>query len=282
MNEEDFISIPSRLALLQKLGSPNPIPTPEAQQALKILQSLRDFQPQQLSGEGIGVKNRVTRTLGSITPDHTGNQVSFQDLDTKFARTKGSKMDVLGKQATVNQLINEIPTRPERKASSNRYVDSRYMFEPLQDQKDMSKQARTGKRTNQRAAAYKRFTKGAFTAYPRYPNDRFDPDYVGYGERIGETTWQPRDAKRRFAKYVEFDTTDVVKQLGEIGARRAAARGIAGTFGPKVQAATEAVMLADEFLEVLLGTAPSEMFKNYIDKQFAEGKIPTPMTLIKP
>ena len=279
MNEEDFISIPDRVALLQKLGSPTaPMPTDEARQALKILQSLQDYQPQKLRGQRIGIKNPVTRTMGSFIPTDQGNAVSFQDLDTKFDRTKGSKMDALGKQATVNQLINEIPTRPERKASSNRYVDSRYTFEPLQDQKDMRKQARTGKRTNQRASAYKRFTKGAFTAYPRYPNDRFDPDYVGYGERIGETTWQPRDAKRRFSKHVQFDTTDVVKQLGEIGARRAVMRGLARDLGP----VAEGAMLADEFLEVLLGTAPSEMFKNYIDKQFAEGKIPTPMTLIKP
>ena len=279
MNEEDFISIPDRVALLQKLGSPTaPMPTAEARQALKILQSLQDYQPQKLRGHRIGIKNPVTRTMGSFIPTDKGNAVSFQDLDTKFDRTKGSKMDALGKQATVNQLINEIPTRPERKASSNRYIDSRYTFEPLQDTKDMRKQARTGKRTNQRASAYKRFTKGAFTAYPRYPNDRFDPDYVGYGERIGETTWQPRDAKRRFGKHVQFDTTDVVRQLGEIGARRAVMRGFARDLGP----VAEAAMLADEFLENLLGTAPSQIFKNYIDQQYAEGKIQKPITLIKP
>ena len=153
MNEEDFISIPDRVALLQKLGSPTPMPTPEARQALKILQSLRDFQPQQLSGKGVGIKNPVTRTLGSITPDYTGNQVSFQDLDTKFARTKGSKMDNLGKQATINQLLNTIPTRAERKAANSPYIDSRYTFAPLRDSKDMRKEARTGKPTNQRASA---------------------------------------------------------------------------------------------------------------------------------
>ena len=51
MNEEDFISIPDRVALLQKLGSPTaPMPTDEARQALKILQSLQDYQPQKLRG----------------------------------------------------------------------------------------------------------------------------------------------------------------------------------------------------------------------------------------
>lgn len=282
MNEEGFISIPERVALLQKLGQPvADVPTAEAAQALKILQSLQDYPPQKLSGERVGIKNPVTRTLGSLTPDAGGNVVVFEDLDTKFARTKGSKIDALGKQATINQLINEIPTKPERKAANSPYIDSRYTFSPLRDSKDMRKEARTGKPTNQRASAYQRSTKGAFTAYPRY-DDFGRPDYVGYGERIKETTWQPRDAQRRFAKHVQFDTTDVVRQLGEIGARKAAARGIAATFGPKAQLAAEAVMLADEFLENLLGTAPSQMFKNYIDQQYAEGKIQTPITLIKP
>lgn len=278
MNEEGFIPIPERVALLQKLGSPTAtMPTDEAKQALKILQSLQDYPPQKLSGKRVGIKNPVTRTLGSLTPDAQGNVVVFEDLDTKFARTKGSKIDALGKQATINQLINEIPTRPERKAANSPYIDSRYTFSPLRDSKDMRKEARTGKPTNQRASAYQRSTKGAFTAYPRY-DDFGRPDYVGYGERIKETTWQPRDAQRRFGKHVEFNTTDVIKQLGEIGARRAVMRGLARDLGP----VAEAAMLADEFLENLLGTAPSQMFKNYIDQQYAEGKIQTPITLIKP
>lgn len=281
MNEEDFIPIPERVALLQKLGSPTmPMPTDEAKQALKILQSLRENQPKKLRGHRTGIKNPVTRTAGFFVPDEKGNVVSFYDLDTQFKRTGGTKMEKLGKQATINQLINEIPTRAERKASNSVYVDSRYTFEPLRDSKDLRKQIRTGKPTNQRASAYKRHTKGAFTAYPQVEGDY--GTMVGYGERIKETTWQPRDAKRRFGKHVQFDTTDVVKQLGEIGARRAVARGIAANFGPKAQATVEAALLADDFLENLLGTAPSQMFKNYLDQQFAEGKIPKPITLIKP
>lgn len=277
MNEEDFITIPDRVALLQKLGQPvGSMPTDEARQALKILQSLQDNQPQNARGRRKVIKNPVTRTQGSMIPTSSGYTIQFRDMDTMYDRPAyQSKVDTLGTQATVNQLINEIPTREERKRIGTR-VESRYTFSPLQDARDRIKEELTGKPTNQRASAYKRATKGAFTAYPQVVDDA--DTMVGYGERIGETTWQPRDAKRRFGKHVEFDTTDVVKQLGKIGARRAVARGLARDLGP----VAEGAMLADEFLEVLLGTAPSEMFKNYIDKQFAEGKVPTPMTLIKP
>ena len=281
MNEEGFIPIPERVALLQKLGQPvGELPTAEAARALKILQSLQDNPPQNARARRKVIKNPVTRTQGSMIPTSSGYTIQFKDMDTMYDRPKyQSKVDTLGTQATVNQLINEIPTREERKRIGNR-VESRYTFSPLQDEIDQAKQELTGKPTNQRASAYKRNTKGAFTAYPQVEGD-FDT-MVGYGERIKETTWQPRDAKRRFGKHVQFDPTDIVKQLGEIGARKAAARGIGSMFGPKAQLATEAAMLADEFLENLLGTAPSQMFKNYIDQQYAEGKIQTPITLIKP
>lgn len=281
MNEEGFIPIPERVALLQKLGQPvADVPTAEAARALKILQSLQDNPPQNARARRKVIKNPITRTEGSMIPTSSGYTIQFQDMDTGFNRPQNQKpVDTLGTQATINQLINEIPTREERKRIGTR-VESRYTFSPLQDEIDQAKQELTGKPTNQRASAYKRNTKGAFTAYPSVEGD-YDT-MVGYGERIKETTWQPRDAKRRFGKHVQFDTTDVVKQLGKIGARKAAARGIAATFGPKAQLAAEAVMLADDFLENLLGTAPSQMFKNYIDQQYAEGKIQTPITLIKP
>ena len=281
MNEEDFIPIPARVALLQKLGQPvGDLPTAEAARALKILQSLQDNPPQNARARRKLIKNPVTRTQGSMIPTSSGYTIQFKDMDTGYDRPKNQKpVDTLGTQATINQLINEIPTREERKRVGNR-VESRYTFSPLRDEQDAKKERLTGKPTNQRASAYKRNTKGAFTAYPSVEGD-YDT-MVGYGERIKETTWQPRDAKRRFGKHVQFDTTDVVRQLGKIGARKAAARGIASKFGPKAQAAVEVAMLADDFLENLLGTAPSQMFKNYLDQQFAEGKIPKTITLIKP
>ena len=281
MNEEGFISIPDRVALLQKLGQPvGQLPTAEAARALKILQSLQDNPPQNARARRKLIKNPVTRTQGSMIPTSSGYSIQFKDMDTGYNRPAyQSRVDTLGTQATVNQLINEIPTREERKRIGSR-VESRYTFSPLQDEIDQAKQELTGKPTNQRASAYKRNTKGAFTAYPQVEGD-FDT-MVGYGERIKETTWQPRDAKRRFGKHVQFDTTDVVRQLGKIGARRAAERGLARGLARDLGPAVEAVMLADEFLENLLGTAPSQMFKNYIDQQFAEGKIQKPITLIKP
>ena len=60
-------------------------------------------------------------------------------------------------------------------------------------------------------------TNGAFAGFP----DKFG-DHVGYGERITQDTWQPRDAKRRYAKYVKFDTHQPVRRLGAISMERVA------------------------------------------------------------
>ena len=69
MNEEDFIPIPARVALLQKLGQPvAPLPTDEAARALKILQSLQDNPPQNARARRKVIKNPVTRTQGSMIP----------------------------------------------------------------------------------------------------------------------------------------------------------------------------------------------------------------------
>ena len=92
MNEEDFISIPARVALLQKLGQPvADLPTDEAERALKILAKFARQSTTKCSCTSWVIKNPVTRTQGSMIPTSDQGYIIFEDLDTKFDRTKNLK-----------------------------------------------------------------------------------------------------------------------------------------------------------------------------------------------
>lgn len=264
MDEENSLSIQQRAELLKRLGSASPEQTPDAKEALRILNSLQKNQPQTTRDGRIGIKNPTTRIAAGLIPRADGNEIMFKDLDRQYKRNpvpaKGVKL--LGIRATINQLIDQIPTARNAPPGQSKTA-SMYNFAPIQDVDDFRRDIRRGTdvkgraNLNQRALAYKRFTKGAFEAFPDKAGE-----YVGYGERIDQTTFQPRDAKRRFSKYVNFDPTDVVRQLGEHAGRRAVAKTIGG-IDKRLGMAIDGALMLDDFAAYLTGKSVSERLGEY-------------------
>ena len=258
MDEENSLSIQQRAELLKRLGSAGPEQTPDAKEALRILNSLQKNQPLTTRDGRVGIKNPTTRIFAGLTPTAKGNEVMFHNLDTNMKRNpvpaKGVKL--LGIRATINQLIDQIPTARNAPPGQSKTA-SMYSFSPIKDLEDVKKSVRRDKDVNQRASAYKRFTKGAFQSFPDATGDN-----VGYGERIDQTTFQPRDAKRRFSKYVNFDPTDVVRQLGEHAGRRAVAKTVGG-IDKRLGMAIDGALMLDDFAAYLTGKSVSERLGEY-------------------
>ena len=258
MDEENSLSIQQRAELLKRLGSAGPEQTPDAKEALRILNSLQKNQPQTTRDGRVGIRNPTTRIFAGLTPTDKGNEVMFSNLDTNMKRNpvpaKGVKL--LGIRATINQLIDQIPTARNAPPGQSKTA-SMYSFSPIKDLEDVKKSVRRDKDVNQRASAYKRFTKGAFQSFPDATGDN-----VGYGERIDQTTFQPRDAKRRFGKYVNFDPTDVVRQLGEHAGRRAVAKTIGG-IDKRLGMAIDGALMLDDFAAYLTGKSVSDRLGEY-------------------
>jgi len=259
MDEENSLSIQQRSALLQRLGNAGPESTPDAKESLRILNSLQQNQPQTTRDGRIGIRNPTTRIFAGLNPTGKGNEIFFKDLDRNMQRNpkpaKGVKL--LGIRATINQLIDQIPTARNAPSGQSKTA-SMYSFSPIQDLDDVRKGYRRDKGpVNQRASAYKRFTKGAFEAFP----DK-DGDFFGMGERIDQTKFQPRDKNRRFSKYVNFDPTDVVRQLGDVAARRAVAKTIGG-IDKRIGVALEGALMLDDFTAYLTGKSVSKRLGEY-------------------
>ena len=258
MDEENSLSIQQRAELLKRLGSAGPEQTPDAKEALRILNSLQKNQPLTTRDGRVGIKNPTTRIFAGLTPTAKGNEVMFSNLDTNMKRNpvpaKGVKL--LGIRATINQLIDQIPTARNAPPGQSKTA-SMYSFSPIKDLEDVKKSVRRDKDVNQRASAYKRFTKGAFQSFPDATGDN-----VGYGERIDQTTFQPRDAKRRFSKYVNFDPTDVVRQLGEHAGRRAVAKTVGG-IDKRLGMAIDGALMLDDFAAYLTGKSVSDRLGEY-------------------
>jgi hypothetical protein len=264
MDEENSLSIQQRAELLKRLGSAGPEQTPDAKEALRILNSLQKNQPQTTRDGRVGIKNPTTRIFAGLTPTAKGNEVMFSNLDTNMKRNpvpaKGVKL--LGIRATINQLIDQIPTARNAPPGQSKTA-SMYSFSPIQDLDDVRKSFRRGTdvegraNLNQRALAYKRFTKGAFQSFPDATGEQ-----VGYGERIDQTTFQPRDAKRRFGKYVNFDPTDVVRQLGTAAGRRAVAKTVGGV-DKRLAMAIDGALMLDDFAAYLTGKSVSDRLGEY-------------------
>lgn len=258
MDEENSLSIQQRAELLKRLGSAGPEQTPDAKEALRILNSLQKNQPQTTRDGRVGIKNPTTRIFAGLTPTAKGNEVMFSNLDTNMKRNpvpaKGVKL--LGIRATINQLIDQIPTARNAPPGQSKAA-STYSFSPIKDLEDVKKSVRRDKDVNQRASAYKRFTKGAFQAFPDATGEQ-----VGYGERIDQTTFQPRDAKRRFGKYVNFDPTDVVRQLGTAAGRRAVAKTVGGV-DKRLGMAIDGALMLDDFAAYLTGKSVSDRLGEY-------------------
>ena len=264
MDEENSLSIQQRAELLKRLGSAGPEQTPDAKEALRILNSLQSNQPRTTRDGRVGIRNPTTRMFAKMTPTPKGNEVMFYNLDTGMKRNpvpaKGVKL--LGIRATINQLIDQIPTARNAPPGQSKTA-SMYTFSPIQDLDDVRKSFRRGTDVegradlNQRGLAYKRFTKGAFQAFPDATGE-----HIGYGERIDQTTFQPRDAKRRFGKYVKFDPTDVLRQLGEQAGRRAVAKTIGG-IDKRLGMAIDGALMLDDFAAYLTGKSVSERLGEY-------------------
>ena len=217
--------------------------------------------------------NNVTGITTKLDPGSQGASISFENTTSGYNRPSkpNSKIQQLGIRASVNQMLDEIPT-----ARVDRKLDSRYTFQPIDDDIiDMRFKDEQGK-TNARAKAYDRFTKGAFKAYP----NKYD-SLEGFGNRISEDTWQPRAQGGKYAKYVKFDPKDVISRLGK------AASGKALSYVPQVGPAMQSLMIGDQLIEGLTGTSPYKSFGEHIKKQFAkedskkpETWVPRPMTLM--
>ena len=274
MSNKENLSVQERANLLFKLGMPTAgKPTPDAKEALRILDSLQRNVPRSDVRGGLVNVNPVTRIATKLDPGTKGNSIAFQNMDSIYDRpTKPtSKIQQLGIRATVNQMVDEIPT-----ARGDKKLDSRYTFEPIDDSLLDSRFKDEPGKPNARAKAYDRFTKGAFKSFT--DKDGFQ---VGYGNRISEDTWQPRTTGGKYGKYVKFDTTDVVRRLGKAAAGRSL--GYVPIMGPYMQA----LMTGDQLIEGLTGTSPYKSFVEYMKERFAkedpkkpETWVPRPMTLM--
>ena len=267
-DNKDKISVQERAALLMSLmRPPSQMPTRDAVEANKILQSLRINQPQKLPSGSLVIRNPVTNIQGSMVPKTLGNYVAFQSNDSyDRPTTPNSKIQQLGKNATVNQLIDKLPTT-RNKATG---VDNRYYFAPIDDEKDWAKAARTNKPENARNSKYKRSTKGAFNAHPNK-----EGGWRGHGTRKGETTWQPRNAGGKFGKHVQFNPTDPIKRLGEFAIKNGAVRYI-----PQVGPALQTMMTVDSTIEGLTGRSPMKEFMSIAGDAIEDQSIPRPATLM--
>ena len=269
-NNKNIMSVQERAALLLGLmRPPAQLPTRNALEARGILRSLQIHQPVKLPSGAVYIRNPVTNIQGSMAPTQQGNGVVFQSNDS-FDRptTPNSNIQRLGKNATINQLIDELPTTRDK----TKGVDNRYYFEPIQDNLDLEREARTGKPSNSRNSLYRRNTNGAFNA-----NLNKDGSWMGHGTRKGETTWQPRVSGGKFGKHVQFNPTDVIRELGRFAIKNGAVRYI-----PQVGPALQTMMTVDSTIEGITGRSPMQEFMSLAEESIKDQSIPRPATLMMP
>jgi len=236
------------------------LPTPEAAQANRVLQSLQDYPPLKVKkGHVTAVSNPVTKTFGMLEQTDKGSSVSFNTEGDLDRPTKPrTRVERLGTRATINQTVDQIPTA--RNNPNN--LDARYTFTAIQDERDILRSIERDKLpggVNQRATAYDRMTKGAFKAYPN------DGRWIGYGERIDQTRWQPRDAVGRYGKYVNFDPTEPVRQLGKLAAQFGVVK-----FVPQIGKVLQAIDTVDTFVETFTGVRPTQKIAEEQQKQVSK------------
>lgn len=266
---EKKLSIKERAALLMSLmsnSSSMQVPDKTAKEALKILQSLQE-NTSTLDDKGTtSLKNPVTRTEVGMTNHGSGrgggNEIEFTRGGTYGRPAKANTpTQQLGVQATINQLLSEIPIKGAG--------DSRYEAHPLSDSKDFEKRLDGYTGENQRAKAYRRMTKGAFTLPPDNEMMR--------GNRLGESKWQPRGEKSRYAKAVNYDLTEVLKRLGIKGAQRTAVRMI-----PGIGQYLSAYMTGEDMFKAITGKSPTGEFINQAQRTIKDQSMPRPATLMMP
>tara|TARA_Y100000289_G_C3910447_1_gene144324 strand:- start:145 stop:1143 length:999 start_codon:yes stop_codon:yes gene_type:complete len=195
-------------AVLARMAVNNPkFSTEQAKEAQRILKSIKDTKtiPGSVFFDNydLGTQVRIRRTHGPKSPV----SISFM-TNTGFERPDkpNTKLGQLGIRAAINQAIDEIPTARDR-TGRNAY----YEFEAIDDMKDLQNR-RPGQTDNQRSKMYRRFSNGAM-------NPVYEPSsgsMVGRGERIDDTTWQPRGKKGRLEKYVKWELGQPVRRLNNV------------------------------------------------------------------
>ena len=254
-----------RLFLLQKLAATGPgkVSTAEARQAIEMLQSLYRNPPKTYSEDGlIRVRNPVTGIQAdafSTMDDKT--DIQFKTKDTYYDRpgSPRSRVELAGIEATMGQLLDAIPSTREQVGKPGA-VSSQLVFEAVTDEKDRNRSSLRGRPVNQRASAYRKFTGGALQAYPP-KQGHVGLDWPGYTEKIGPTTWQPKDSKGRFMKYVQWDPTSSLNNLKRLAQ---STRLIPGA--SQFATILDGVMTADSIVEGVTGVSPTkEVMKGTVE-----------------
>lgn len=260
--------------LLQKLSTgTETVPTAEAKEALRYLKSMEKYQPKtHREGHRMRINNPVVgaKPNASYAGQHTSYGFS---TDTGMDRpiNPRSKLQTQAITAVNAQLLDAMPSA--RNPIPGNDLPSMIEFGAVFDEKDYRLQKERGKPTNQRASAYKRFTKGAFNAYPS--KEQFNLDWSGYTEKIDSNTWQPRNDKGRFMKYVKWDPKDTLRPLATAAGRRILR---ANPYGQ----AFATILDADNIVEGVTGVSPIKTVAGVAKDNIEQGRVPKPMTLIRP
>tara|TARA_R100001460_G_scaffold77273_1_gene118242 strand:- start:820 stop:1794 length:975 start_codon:yes stop_codon:yes gene_type:complete len=197
-------------AVLARMALNNPkLPTKEAAEARRILQSIKDTKALK-SPYGADYYNTVldTRVELSRTKPHGTTDIAFK-TDGGYDRpdVPNTRVRRLGIAAQLNRAIDDLPTARDGTGRS-----AYYEAIPMTDQKDYKKMSKSRSKDNQRAKLYRRMSKGAMDAVP----DRFGNLSI-QGERISDDTFQPRGEKGRVKKHVKWNLAEPVKRLDKIG-----------------------------------------------------------------
>ena len=200
----------SLLAVLARMALNNPkLPTKEAAEARRILQSIKDTKALK-SPYGADYYNTVldTRVELNRSKPHGTTDIAFK-TDGGYERpdVPNTRVRRLGINAQLNRAIDDLPTARDGTGRSAYYEAT-----PMTDQKDYKKMSKTRSMDNQRAKLYRRVSKGAMDAVPdKYGNLSIQ------GERISDDTFQPRGEKGRLKKHVKWNLAEPVKRLDKIG-----------------------------------------------------------------
>ena len=267
-----------RVALLQKLAAGvDVMPTDEAREAIRYLKSMEKYQPRtSVDGDRMRINNSVVGARPKANYNGMYAEYGFStDTGMKRPTTPRSKLQTSAITAVNAQLLDAMPSA--RQPIEGNILPSNIHFQAVYDDKDEMLERRRRRPTNQRASAYKRFTNGAFQAYPPKPTPFIlgGADWVGYTEKIGPTTWQPKDSKGRFMKYVQWDPKDTLKPLAAAAGQR-----VLKSFPLTQGFAT--ILEVDSIVEGVTGTSPIKAIAGIAQDNIKKGLVPKPITLIKP
>ena len=249
-----------RMQLLQKaLFTKQGKPTPEALEAIRYLKSMYKYQPKVMVndyGDGrMRLRNPVIGATVSAGASGPHTEIGF-NTDTGLDRPlyKRSQLRTQAITALNAQVLDALPSARNPNPRSDIFsknFPTNLTITAIGDEKDRALSERRGRPVNQRASAYKRFTGGAFQAYPS-KSSWFDSDWYGYTEKIGPTTWQPKNDKGRFMKYVQWDPAKTLKPLITAAGKRVMES------GPLPLRIAAGFMEADSLVEGITGVSPSK------------------------